>query len=424
MLAILEKEVVWKYYWLRRMVTFGRGRVFNRSEASGTDMSGQWDQNILNAADVNAYQEGSKLLAFSTEQSKGNFAHDVDGNTLLDLCSTENQPLGHNADAFTALFDSWKYDNAINNAALDASHYSPAELAEKARAVLGPLAPARLQAITLVDGRNATEHAIMDALNKREGDLKVLGFAGSNHGHGLALTQFAHPNMSLGMGWPVVDFPSTDSQESQALEAARNEMRAQKVGAVVIEPTHWQSGAAASDNFINQLGSIARENEAALIVDETNTGCGASGKGFWQYQGDAADYLAFGRRTQATGYFSAETSDQKLNLGGNMIDLHNLEVICGEIQKKNLIDNVAHVSKSMQSGAARVNNSRVKSINVVGNQMWINTNNGQDAAELRDHLRRQGILVRQNGAQGVMARPSLTVQDSHMSQLLSAVAKF
>ena len=125
-----------------------------------------------------------------------------------------------------------------------------------------------------------------------------------------------------------------------------------------------------------------------------------------------------------TGYFSAETDDQKLNLGGNMADLHNLEVIRSEIESKNLIDNVAQVGKSMQNGAARVSNPRIKNINVVGNQMWINTNNGQDAAELRDHLRRSGVLVKLNGAQGVMARPALTLQDSHAAQLLSAVSKF
>jgi len=54
-----------------------------------------------------------------------------------------------------------------------------------------------------------------------------------------------------------------------------------------------------------------------LIVDETNTGCGASGKGFWQYSGPA-DYVAFGSRTQATGYFSAV---DRTNLGGSALEV-------------------------------------------------------------------------------------------------------
>jgi len=65
------------------------------------------------------------------------------------------------------------------------------------------------------------------------------------------------------------------------------------------------------------LHSLAKESGAALIVDETNTGCGASGKGFWQYSGPA-DYVTFGSRTQATGYFSA---DDRIHLGGSALEV-------------------------------------------------------------------------------------------------------
>jgi acetylornithine/succinyldiaminopimelate/putrescine aminotransferase len=34
-----------------------------------------------------------------------------------------------------------------------------------------------------------------------------------------------------------------------------------------------------------------------LIIDETSTGCGASGNGFWQNESTIADYVAFGKRT-------------------------------------------------------------------------------------------------------------------------------
>ena len=32
---------------------------------AGTDLTGKWDETILNASDVNAYQDASKILAFS-----------------------------------------------------------------------------------------------------------------------------------------------------------------------------------------------------------------------------------------------------------------------------------------------------------------------------------------------------------------------
>ena len=51
-----------------------------------------------------------------------------------------------------------------------------------------------------------------------------------------------------------------------------------------------------SQSLMNQLGGLAHESGAALIVDETNTGCGATGHGFWAYGGPAADYITFGKR--------------------------------------------------------------------------------------------------------------------------------
>lgn len=41
-------------------------------------------------------------MAFSDSRgSKGNYVHDIDGNVLLDLCGTENLPLGHNHQGLT-----------------------------------------------------------------------------------------------------------------------------------------------------------------------------------------------------------------------------------------------------------------------------------------------------------------------------------
>ena len=89
------------------------------------------------------------------------------------------------------------------------------------------------------------------------------------------------------------------------------------VAAIVIEPTQQSTGYVASNEFMNALRSIADDYEAALIVDETSTGCGASGQGFWQSD-IQADYLTFGKRTQATGYFSKE---EGVNLGGSENDV-------------------------------------------------------------------------------------------------------
>ena len=108
------------------------------------------------------------------------------------------------------------------------------------------------------------------------------------------MTQFAHPNMSMSMGWPCLNYPTSDEQ---TLDEVRSALMQGDIAAVMMEPVNWQTGAVVSSNLINQIGQLAHESDAALIVDETNTGCGATGNGFWAYDGDAADYVSFGKRT-------------------------------------------------------------------------------------------------------------------------------
>lgn len=156
-------------------------------------------------------------MAFSTTESKGSFVKDIDGNNLLDLSSTNNLALGHNHEALIKMVNAKKWDKAIMNPGLDASHAAHGDFAAEVRSALGPLAPRLLPVVTLVGGRNATEHALMHAFKVREcnASAKVLGFHGANHGHSLAMTQFAHPSVSAsGVSWPCLIYPENSAQES------------------------------------------------------------------------------------------------------------------------------------------------------------------------------------------------------------------
>lgn len=94
---------MWKYYFAQRIATrFTKASVFPKAENQGTDTTGKWDETLFAASDINAYQEASKILAFTVSQgSKGSFVQDIDKNIHLDLCGTENLPLGHNNSGLT-----------------------------------------------------------------------------------------------------------------------------------------------------------------------------------------------------------------------------------------------------------------------------------------------------------------------------------
>lgn len=122
MLSIFEREITWKLYALKRLAgSLTRGSGFTKTESSGTDLTGKWDQTIINSSDVYAHQEASGILAFQTTESKGNFVHDIDGNILLDLCGTERHPLGHFPDAFLKLVSKKNWDQYVINSSIDLS---------------------------------------------------------------------------------------------------------------------------------------------------------------------------------------------------------------------------------------------------------------------------------------------------------------
>ena len=150
------------------------------------------------------------------EQSKGSYVVDVDGNVLLDLCSTETLPLGHNNDAFLKdLTSNKQFDTNVINGNLDAASRVDGDFADRVSDALDSVAPRDLPAVTLTGKGNAVEQAIFAAMRERGDDrMSALGFEGSFHGNSLALTQFAHPGMSLQLGWPSVKYPESAAQEA------------------------------------------------------------------------------------------------------------------------------------------------------------------------------------------------------------------
>jgi len=325
------------------------------------------------------------------------------------------------------------FDANIINGSLDASSHVDGDFADRAGDALDSVAPRGLSNVTFTGPNNAVEQAIFAAMRERGSDarLSALGFEGSHHGNSLVLTQFSHPKMSLQLGWPSVQYPESAAQEAEILEGIRSAI-AQKhddsspVAAIVIEPTNYQSGYVASANFMNELGSIARESEAALIVDEQATCCGATGEGFWQ-SGAKADYVVFGKRMQVNGYFSAEADGSRdVNLAGAQLGLRQFAVIKEHIEARNVIDGVASASKNIESNVERAceKSSRITGARTVGTSSWIDTGDYETTMQLYAHMRQNGVLVKLNGARGVMTKPALTFNDSQAGPLGSALSKF
>mmetsp|Transcript_4556 Transcript_4556/g.6893 ORF Transcript_4556/g.6893 Transcript_4556/m.6893 type:complete len:268 (-) Transcript_4556:401-1204(-) len=257
---------------------------------------------LKNDLDVN--QNASSVSNFiQLSKSKGSYVVDCDGNTMLDVSSTELNPLGYNHDSFKKAFNSPDYDAAIINNGLPGGAVATDKYRKIVRSSIS-LAPVGFRGVVLSNHSNAVADAVRQAMLLRaqngQTNFQALTFHGSCHGSPLAYMN----------NHPKVAYPTSQADEAEILESVRHEMRecgiyGNTIAAIVIEPTQYLTGYVASENFITELKSIAAEYEAALVVDETGTGFGATGKGLWQYNQDS-DYLVFGKRSMVSGYFSKE----------------------------------------------------------------------------------------------------------------------
>jgi L-lysine 6-transaminase len=169
------------------------------------------------------------------------------------------------------------------------------------------------------------------------------------------------------------------------------------------------------------LRRICNDFESALVLDETNTCFGASGSGFWQHNSEAdPDYLAFGKRTQVTGFFSKTEGDV---LGGYENDLKLFEAIHNTVESDGLIDNARKTSKTVSEMVSNVSGNGITGVRSSGTSVWVSTDSPATAHNLVAHLRSHGVLVQPNGS-GVVARPTLLFGDMQAKELTDALSSF
>ena len=170
------------------------------------------------------------------------------------------------------------------------------------------------------------------------------------------------------------------------------------------------------------MKSIAEDFEAALVVDETGSGCYASGNGqFWQYNGPA-DYVAFGKRTQAAGYFH---KGDGITTAGNENDVQLFNVISQGISQGNLAKLSSESAQKIGSKAESLSSlNGITGVRSSGTSIWVDTDSESTTNKLIAHLRTHGVIVSQNGSRGIVARPSLMFGASQADEFLTAMKRF
>lgn len=234
--------------------------------------------------------------------------------------------------------------------------------------------------------------------------------------------------------FPQIKYPLADHTSENAAEEARCLAEAEDlihnfhnpVAAVVVEPIQSEGGDNhASPDFFRGLREITKRHNVMLIVDEVQTGVGATGK-FWAHDhwnlAEPPDMVTFSKKAQTAGYYYGNT-DLRPNKPyrqfntwmGDPAKTILFKAIVEEIERLNLVDNTARTGEYLHSGLERLAQrypNEIQNLRGKGQGTFI----AWDSRRRDDFLRRAkglGVNIGGSGERAVRLRPMLIFQKHH-----------
>jgi 4-aminobutyrate aminotransferase / (S)-3-amino-2-methylpropionate transaminase len=285
-------------------------------------------------------------------------------------------------------------------------------------------------------------------------DLSILSFRHAFHGRlfGSLSTTRSKPIHKLDIpafNWPQAPFPAlkypldqyaTENAEEEARCLAETEKLIKEwplpPAAIIIEPIQSEGGDNhASPTFFKGLRELTRKHNILMIVDEVQTGVGATGK-FWAHEHwgltDPPDMVTFSKKAQTAGYYYGR-DDLRPNKPyrqfntwmGDPARAILFRAIINEIERLNLVDNTAHVGDYLFSGLENLAKKYPKEIaNLRGKgQGTFIAWDSPRRDEVLKKAKSTGLNIGGSGEAAVRLRPMLIFQKHHADLFLERLEK-
>jgi L-lysine 6-transaminase len=252
--------------------------------------------------------------------------------------------------------------------------------------------------------------------------------------------------------WPRIDvpamrFPIDDhldevvAAEQRALAQAREffERYPDDIACFLAEPIQGEGG----DNhlraeFLQAMQALCHEHDALLVVDEVQTGVGATGTAWCHQQlGIEPDLVAFGKKAQVCGVMGGRRLEQvqpnvftesgRINStwGGNLTDIVRSRRVLEVVEDEELIDRAAKLGDHLLAGLQEVADRHPGVVgNVRGRGLLcaVDLPDGQVRdALLADLFATERVLLLGGGFRSLRFRPHLAVTTAELDAGLAAL---
>ncbi|KAK9416194.1 putative 4-aminobutyrate aminotransferase [Seiridium unicorne] len=446
-----------------------------------TDIPGPKTQEHLTELNKVFDTRSTNMLADYTK-SFGNYIVDPDGNALLDVyAQIASIPLGYNNPALVKAAQSPDMVNAIiNRPAL--GNFPSHDWASILETGILKVAPKGLnQVFTAMAGSDAnetaykaafmwrrqkerggpavefTEEELQSSMNNQSpgaSQLSIMSFKTGFHGRlfGSLSTTRSKPIHKLDIpafDWPQATFPQIKyplEEHAEENAKAEDESLAEvehliknwhlPPAAVIVEPIQSEGGDNhASPNFFRRLRELTQKHDVLLIVDEVQTGVGATGK-FWAHDHwdlpTPPDMVTFSKKAQTAGYYFGNPElrpnkpyRQFNTWMGDPARALLFRAIVDEVERLNLVENTAKVGDYLfgkLEELAKKYPQDFQNLRGKGQGTFIAFDNPKRDQFLAK-AKKFGVNIGGSGAEAVRLRPMLIFEKQHADILLEALEK-